>query len=88
MQCYAILMNQFIHRTINESGLTFADVARKMGVTPQAVHNLADTDQPRFKTLVKLLTAIGWTQSAIESVTLGEVYGVSAAPHADNGGAA
>ena len=79
---YDTYMNKFVTNTIRESGLTFADVARKMGVTPQAVHNLATTNEPRPSTLAKFLLALGWNISDIDALPLGEVYAIERSPAA------
>ncbi|MGB4950263.1 MAG: helix-turn-helix transcriptional regulator, partial [Rhizobiaceae bacterium] len=79
---YDTYMNKFVTNTIRESGLTFADVARKMGVTPQAVHNLATTNEPRPSTLAKFLLALGWNLSDIDALPLGEVYAIERSPAA------
>lgn len=67
-------MNNFIERTIKENGLTKADVARRMGVTPQAVHSIIETAEVRPSTLVRFLLALDWNMTDIESLSLGEVY--------------
>ena len=75
---YHTCMNEFIRYTIEKSGKTKADIARAMGVTPQAVGSLIATDEPRPSTLVKLLTALDWPLSDIELLSLGEVYEIDA----------
>lgn len=78
-------MNKFIVQTINESGLTLADIARKMGITPQAVNNLTRTAEPRPSTLIKLLSALDWSMAEIEALPLGQVYELAAPPTANGG---
>jgi transcriptional regulator with XRE-family HTH domain len=69
-------MNEFLTNAIKESGMTKADIARAMGVTPQAVGNLAHTPTPRPDTLVSLLKACGWELEAIKQLKLVDVYTV------------
>lgn len=76
-------MNEFVIHTINESGLTLADVARKMNITPQAVNNLTRTAEPRPSTLIKLLLALDWSMAEIEALSLGEVYNLATPPAAN-----
>jgi len=71
---YPIAMNDFIERTIKENGLTKADVARRMGVTPQAVHSMIETAEVRPSTLAKFLLALDWNMADIEALSLGEIY--------------
>ncbi len=71
-------MNEFVTSTINKSGMTISDVARKMDVTPQAVHNLIKTAEPRPSTLVKFLSAIGWSMADIAALPLSAVYELAA----------
>jgi len=67
-------MNTFVKQAIKDSGLTYADAARKWGKTPQAVHTLASTRSPRPDTLVEFLCAIGWNMEDIKYLPLGKVY--------------
>ena len=72
--CYYLPMNTFVKQAIQDSGLTYADAARKWGKTPQAVHTLAATRSPRPETLIDFLQALGWNMVDIKALPLGEVY--------------
>lgn len=70
-------MNEFVTQAINKSGMTKADIARAMGVTPQAVGNLMNTPAPRPDTLVSLLLACGWELEAVKQLRLTDVYSIN-----------
>ena len=48
-----------IVRTMDESGLTRSEVARRMGITPGRVSNLFKQTDHKLSTLVKLARAVG-----------------------------
>ena len=64
---------------LNEKGITKADLARKLGVTPQVVGNYFNSDQIRPTTLASILRAIGWTPEQIADARLGDFYDVQPA---------
>lgn len=53
-----------------------ADLARAMGVTPQAV-NAYFNRQPHPTTLADILRALGYTEAQIQDVRLGEFYNIT-----------
>lgn len=74
-----MMTNQFLKQAIKQSNMTQADVARKMGVTAQAVSGIVSTSAPKPETAVKLLMAIGWPVEEIANVRLGDIYEIDAA---------
>ena len=80
-------MNEFLVSAIEQSGLTKADTARKLGVTAQAVNSVIKTRTPKPPTLAAVLFACGWNIEEIGDLTLLEVYGndlyskIPAPPH-------
>ena len=53
-----------------------ADLARAMGVTPQAV-NAYLRREPHPTTLAAILRAIGYTEAQLQDVRLGEFYDIA-----------
>lgn len=56
--------------------MTQANLARAMGVTPQAV-NAYLRREPHPTTLAAILRALGYTEEQIQDVRLGEFYSIA-----------
>lgn len=56
---------------VNKRGMTLADVARAMDVTPQRVGAIVNSrSTPRPGTLARFLRAIGWEDEAIANAPM------------------
>ena len=70
-----------LRQLINDKGLTFSDVGRRMGKHPSALNGYVNgLRTPTVETLVEILTALDYQPGQIRLTTIGDWYVI-----ADNG---
>lgn len=76
---YDWYMSTFLKETISKSGMSQADIARAMNITPQALHSLINYPAPKPDSIAQTLRACGWSDDSIAALQFGEVYNLASA---------
>jgi len=61
---------------VTDSQMTRSDIARRLGITPQAVGQIVNAQDapPKVATLAGILLAIGWTREQVADIRIGDFY--------------